>query len=65
MHRYVRKVDGCFEFHSAVNTNYVIDLKSSNAVTGENIHCWEENGTNAQRWILERVGTVTRIRTDF
>ena len=55
---YVKKVGGYYEFHSAVDQRYVIDLRSSNAVSGENIHCWEENGTNAQRWILERVGNV-------
>ena len=50
--------DGVYVIKSSVNPHYVIDLRSSNAANGENIHCWEENGTNAQRWILERVGNV-------
>lgn len=56
--------DGVYEIQSAINRNYVIDNNGSNLSNGNNVHLWERNGTDAQKWRLVNYkdGTVT-LRT--
>lgn len=53
--------DGVYEIQSAINRNYVIDNNGSNLSNGNNVHLWERNGTDAQRWYLcnQKDGTVS------
>ena len=44
--------EGTYIIRSCVDSNHVIDLRSSNASNGNNIHIWTNNNTYAQRWYV-------------
>lgn len=55
--------NGVYVIHSALDYNYVIDLNGSRIQDGNNIQLWEYNGTDAQKWVVENVGSLTIIRS--
>lgn len=46
----VKQPSGCVVLHSALNTNYVLDLYYGQVQNRQNIQIYQENGTTAQQW---------------
>jgi hypothetical protein len=42
--------DGSYQFRSALNTNYVIDVKSAGTANATKLQLYTRNDTPAQRW---------------
>ena len=57
--------NGTYIIRSALNPNFVIDLNASRIQDGNNIQLWEYNGTNAQKWVVESVGSISTIRSSI
>lgn len=58
--------DQCFIIESAVNRGYCIDVKSASESSKANVQCYKKNGTPAQEFILEPVGSyhyITNIKS--
>lgn len=55
---YIEKTsDGYFKLRNYKNATMVLDLSSSNP--NEQLQAWEDNGTEAQKWSLQRVDVPT------
>ena len=54
---YFLPVDDYYYICSAINRNYVMDVKKGTAAAGTNIQLYKRNNTVAQRWYLERCNT--------
>lgn len=48
-------LDGTYVIESAVNRDYVIDVKGASAATKANVQVYKKNGTQAQTFILQHV----------
>ncbi len=54
---YFLPVDDYYYICSAINRNYVLDVKKGVAAAGTNIQLYKRNNSEAQRWYLERCNT--------
>lgn len=48
--------DGTYKIQSALNNNKVLDVKSANAVSGNNVQLYTFNNTSAQHWTVKHLG---------
>jgi uncharacterized protein YycO len=50
--RLVQSADGSYQFRSALNSNYVIDVKQGSTANGTKLQLYQSNNTPAQKWRL-------------
>ena len=49
--------DGVYRLTTAVNSSYAIDVAGGSSSSGANVQVWSSNGTSAQQWAIEYVGS--------
>ncbi len=54
----VKQSSGGIVLHSALNTNYVLDLYYGQVQNGQNIQIYQENGTVAQQWQFDEYNEI-------
>ena len=54
----VKQSSGGIVLHSALNTNYVLDLYYGQVQSGQNIQIYQENGTAAQQWQFDEYNEI-------
>lgn len=60
---YEDAIEGTYVIESAVDRNFVVDVKSASAADKANIQCYKKNGTQAQTFYIEQAGNgYYRIR---
>ncbi|MCY9508636.1 RICIN domain-containing protein [Paenibacillus larvae] len=50
-----RTEDGFYKFRNYYDSKVVLDLQNSNTSSGTSLQGWEDNGTNAQKWLITPV----------
>ncbi|MGG3789108.1 RICIN domain-containing protein, partial [Paenibacillus larvae] len=54
-----RTEDGFYKFRNYYDSKVVLDLQNSNTSSGTSLQGWEDNGTNAQKWLITPVFNQT------
>ena len=55
--------DGTYTIHSVLDQNKLIDVSGAKTDNGTNIQIWENNGHNAQKWIVKYTSGYYQIKS--